>query len=211
MSTIYEEILGIKVNPRIYAQMWRCHYEVCKGGCCYKDTTEAYLLGGELLRKEHQLLKKLCKESITFKESLSYLPPEQYELIRSGKCCSSVRGRYFTSLLDDGRCCFVDMVNGKCSLKNEGSAVNIPVHCQLFPLIWEEEILDFSDERFFCEDSEVYGITTGTYVIEFCGDAICRMFGNDFFNALVNRAYERRIDMGLPTTSTPDTAIPVPF
>lgn len=210
MSKVYEEIQGIKVNPRIYIQMWRCNYEKCQGGCCWKDTTEAYFLGGELLKTEAHYLKKFCKYKGLLYEQLAYLPLDQLEVIETGGVLTK-GGRHFTKLLDDGRCCFVDMEHGRCALKQPGSALDIPIHCQLFPLVWEDKVLDFSDERYFCEDSEAYGIKTGTYVIEFCEQAIRRMFRDDFFNALLLRAYDYRRGFGLPIESAKDSDVPPLF
>ena len=202
-----EVIEGVKVNTRIYAQSWRCNYTKCQGGCCWKDTTEAYFLGGELIHKEAQYLKESCKHEGLMYKQLSYLPTDQLEVIETGGVLTN-GGRHFTKLLDDGRCCFVDMANGRCAFMQPGSAMDIPVHCQLFPLIWEDKVLDFSDERYFCEDSLEYGLSTGTYVIEFCEKAIRRMFGHVFYNSLILKAYGYRRSIGVPIVSR-DSEIPI--
>lgn len=182
------EIQGIKVDIRIFKTYFVCDYAVCKGACCHTKLKGVELNVGRLTyleAKEIQEKEDFLRTEITYKGK----KPLFY---------TDIDGQYTT--LINGVCVFADMKNNRCFLKDThsqgGISFAIPMYCHLYPLdyqVVEGKPTLYMSELFKeqCKAAYKKGKKEQTLVFMFLKEPIIRMFGDSFYNRLLE--YHRKM------------------
>lgn len=182
----YTEIDGIQVDSKVFTAMFACDYEKCKGACCNQPIHDVELNGGELTDCE-------AAEILYNKDEIASLC--------YGYAASLVRERpvykdgetFYTRVFED-KCVLCNMKRGTCALKlakDKGiCGVDIPLSCQLYPILWEAfptyERLSVGDifDKDYCVHGYAKGKREKVYLLDFVKDALIRAFGEDFYTKL---------------------------
>lgn len=182
-------IRNVEVSLSIFNTYFACDYEACKGACCWAPS-EVMVNGGLLLKKE---AKELRGSILT-----PYVPEKYQKEQKEVPCYNSIGGAY-TPLDKEFVCMYCDLDGGTgCVLKKAHSegvlSFGIPVHCELYPLLYEKRngygSLTLSDLwADNCSKALVKGKEEKILVYQFCRTAIERLLGGKFYKAL--EAYHR--------------------
>ncbi len=174
------------VSNDIVGQQFVCNLKACKGACCIEGDM------GAPLEKEELLILDGIYESVK-----PFLTDEGIEAIeKQGKWTQNKDGEYFTPLINDGPCayiqytadgtvlCGIEMAykSGKCDFLK-------PISCHLYPIrvnhLPEQsfEALNY-DEWHICSAACTLGKDLKVRVYEFLKEPIIRKYGMDFYEEL---------------------------
>lgn len=117
------------------------------------------------------------------------------------KCTYKKNGEHYITCDKKGRCCL--QLSCGCALRvaQRMGAISYgnPIACDLYPLVVTQvgrvhlRVGHYYDEFHLCDSAYERGEREGTYLIDFCKEAIIRQFGETFFNKLQKRAHDYRI------------------
>lgn len=182
-ATRATKVGDIWVDNRIFTTKFCCDYEVCKGACCNQPLEGVSLSGGSLSNKE-------AAEILYHRRALSLLCEKEDQQIVLEQPVVKEEGLFYTTLRKD-KCVLCNMKQGGCSLKVAKvkgiTDVGIPLSCQLYPIIVDEdftslELSDLFDS--FCKCAYEKGEREGVYLIDFLKVPLIRGFGELFFEKL---------------------------
>lgn len=129
----YVEIDGIQVDSKIFTVKFCCDYEKCKGACCNQPLPGVELNGGALSDYD-------AAEILYHRRALSFLCDENDRQVAVEQPVYKDEGTFYTTLKKD-KCVFCSMQKGTCALKiakdKKIADVDIPLSCQLYPILWE--------------------------------------------------------------------------
>lgn len=192
-------IQDILVDEKVFTTKFSCDYAVCQGACCWKGLEGVDTVGGALLDEEGE-------ELIDKQKALLDFVPECYKDTVKKSPVESICNRYVTPL-KEGSCVYCDKTAKTCALKPAFAAgvlsFDIPVHCHLYPLASElnedgEHVLSVSDLwDDFCKEGYAKGERENTPIIHFCKEALLRMYGEEFYDALEQKRLEYDSNMGV--------------
>ncbi|AFN74365.1 hypothetical protein MROS_1126 [Melioribacter roseus P3M-2] len=172
------EIDNVIINKEIIETKFTCDLNKCKGACCTMESK----YGAPLLEEEIEIIGKNLE---IIKE---FLPPEHIEAIDREGFWFQEHGEFMTRSLNDRACVFVVHENdiALCGIERAYKAGKIdfvkPVSCHLFPI----RISNFGGpvlryEKYEeCLPALTKGKETSTTIIEFCREALARVFGSDW-------------------------------
>lgn len=185
MST-YIEIDGLQVDTKILTAKFCCDYEKCKGACCNQPLPGLDLNGGALSDYD-------AAEILYHRKSLSLLCDEDDRQLALEHPVSKGQYNFFTTLKED-KCVFCSMKKGTCVLKiakeQNIADIDIPLSCQLYPILWEEFTTyeRLRVENIFDQDYCVHGYEKGdrenVFLLDFLKVPLVRGFGQEFFSKL---------------------------
>ena len=181
----YTEIDGVQVDSKIFTSMFCCDYLVCKGACCHQPMPDEDLTGGELLDSE-------ASDILFYRKDLAQLCERGDALVVEQTPVAKYGGTFYTNLRKD-KCVFCNMEAGTCVLKiakERGmDALDIPISCQLYPILWEEttthtrlSIGDTFDS--YCKTAYEKGKREKVFLLDFLRIPLIRAFGEDFYDKL---------------------------
>lgn len=183
MNTII--VNNIQVDIRILTAKFSCDYEKCKGACCYQPVEGVEMTGGELLDYE-------ASDILYHRKDIAPLCDEEDRKLVAEQPVEKFLGKYYTTLQKD-KCVLCSFSKSTCilkALKGKISGLDIPLHCQLYPILWvycdDYERLELGDifDKNYCVHAYEKGKREDVYLIDFLKNAIIRGFGIDFFNGL---------------------------
>ena len=129
----YVEIDGIQIDSKIFTAKFCCDYEKCKGACCYQHIPGVELNGGALSDYD-------AAEILYHRRALSLLCDKDDQQVALEQPVSKDGGNFYTTLRKE-KCVFSSMCKGTCVLKiakdNKIADIDIPLSCQLYPIVWE--------------------------------------------------------------------------
>ncbi len=173
---------NVLINPEVTTTHFACDLSKCKGACCTLESD----FGAPLELKEIEILEDILP---IVKE---YLPLEHKEEIEFNGFYERKFGEYLTRSVNRRACVFVYYENGiaKCGIEKvfiEGKTnFRKPISCHLFPIRISKfggDILryeKFSDCKPALENGKKLNIT----ILDFCRNALQRLYGNNWFNKL---------------------------
>lgn len=180
------KIDGIYVDERILTAKFCCDYEKCKGACCSQPLPGVELNGGALSAYD-------AAEILYHRRALSTLCEDADKQVAIEHPVSKDGGVFYTTLRND-KCVFCNTQKGTCVLKiakeKHIADIDIPLSCQLYPILWVEyptyEALKLGDlyDAEYCIYAYEKGKREGIFLIDFLKDAIIRAFGKSFFYKL---------------------------
>lgn len=181
----YIEIDGIQVESKIFTAKFSCDYEKCKGACCNYELSDTELNGGALSDYE-------AAEILFHRKELSLLCDKGDQQLAEEHPISKDGGNFYTTLKKE-KCVFCSMCKGTCVLKTAKDKkigdVDIPLSCQLYPIVWEVyptyerlRIENIYDEICVCGYEK--GKRENTYLLDFMKDPLIRGFGEEFYSKL---------------------------
>jgi len=186
------EIDDIAIDPTVPSLRFRCDVVRCKGACCtIPGGRGAPLLDSEI----DEIGKALPAVS-------NHLSPEHREAISAQGFFEGIPGSYFTTCIGREACVFVIQENGiaKCGLEyaylRGETSWRKPLSCHLFPIRIDrgrQERIRF-EYLADCEPAYDHGATTGTYLSDFLGEALTRVYGKEWMKRFAELCYIERTD-----------------
>ena len=180
---------GIYVDEKILTAKFCCDYEKCKGACCNQPLPGVELNGGALSDYD-------TAEILYHRRALSTLCDAEDRETAIEQPVSKDGGTFYTTLHNE-KCVFCSLKQGTCVLKiakeKHIADIDIPLSCQLYPILWVEyptyEALKLGDlyDAEYCIYAYEKGKREGIFLIDFLKDAIIRAFGKSFFYKLKER------------------------
>lgn len=179
MGRKFYEIDDVILNPELLNQKFTCDLEKCKGACC---TMESEF--GAPLRQEE--IDKINGKLHVIKE---YLPKRHIDEIETSGFWEDKFDQLMTGSIDNKACVFVYYDNGiaRCGIEKayEDEKINFrkPISCHLFPIRitnFGGDILRY-EEYSECKPALEKGKETNLTVLEFCQDALSRLYGTNWF------------------------------
>lgn len=176
------DIDDVIVNREIIETKFKCDLSKCKGACCTMESK----YGAPLLEEEIEIISKYIDIIKDF------LPDEHVEVIEREGFWFEEHGEFMTKSLNNRACVFVVYENdiAFCGIEKAFKAGKIdfikPVSCHLFPI----RISNFGGpvlryEKYEeCLPALSKGKETSTTIIEFCREALTRVFGSDWLSKL---------------------------
>ena len=183
---------NVLVDDKMLTAKFSCDYEKCKGACCNKPVSGVGLLGGALSDCDAAAILYHRKE-------LSLLCDKEEQAMTNDHPVSMFNGNFYTTL-HDSKCVLCSMDKGTCVLKIAKkigmSAIDIPLSCQLYPLLWEvdatgAETLTIGDIFEDCKYGYEKGEKDNVYLIDFLKIPIIRGFGTSFYDKLKKEQAKR--------------------
>lgn len=182
----YTEIDGIQVDSKILTAKFCCDYEKCKGACCNQPLPGVELNGGALSDYD-------AAEILYHRKALSFLCDEEDRQVAMEQPVSKDDEAFYTTLKKD-KCVFCSMQKGICVLKiakdKKIADVDIPLSCQLYPILWEVyptyerlRIGDIFDEK-YCIHGYEKGKRENIYLLDFLKVPLIRGLGEEFYSKL---------------------------
>ena len=172
----------VLVRKEILTTPFLCDLEKCKGGCCTIESDYGAPLTEEEIAEIEKILH-IVKE---------YLPENHLRRIEEGGFFDKIDGELMTSSFENRACVFVyfDGDIAKCAIEKayfDGKVgFRKPVSCHLFPIRVAKfggDILRY--EKFKeCDSAIANGIENNSKIVDCCGDALKRLYGNDWFISL---------------------------
>lgn len=181
----YVEIDGIQVDSKIFTAKFCCDYTKCKGACCYIPIPDVELNGGALSDYE-------AAEILFNRKEISSLCDKEDQQLAEEQPVSKYEDTFYTTLRE-GKCVFSSMCKGTCALKiakdEKIGNVDIPLSCQLYPIVWEvyptyeclrvENIFDM-----ICICGYEKGEQKGIFMLDFLKAPLIRSLGEEFYSKL---------------------------
>lgn len=181
MKKFYTTVNKLNVDNRLFTAKFCCDYEKCKGACCYQPLSDTELNGGQLSDYE-------AADILFYRKQLSSLCEEECQQMTLEQPVSKDGDTFYTTLQKE-RCVFCDLKKGICVLKiakKSIPSIDIPLSCQLYPLIWSAfpsyeqlQIGDIYDE--YCVHGYEKGEIENIFMLDFLRPPLVRAFGEDFF------------------------------
>ena len=173
---------NILINPEITTTHFACDLSKCKGACCTFESD----FGAPLELNEIEIIKEnlpIVKE---------YLPAEHKNEIEMNGFYERKFGEYLTKSYKRRACVFVYYENGiaKCGIEKAFFDGKIkfrkPISCHLFPIRISKfggDVLRY--EKFDgCKSAIENGKKLNLSILDFCKDALQRLYGTNWFNKL---------------------------
>ncbi len=161
-----------------------CNLSVCKGACCVEGDSGAPLENSEI---------ETIKENIHIIEK--YLPEKSKKLINESYFYYiDSENDKVTQLNQNKECVFVYFEEdiAKCAIEtaynNDKIPIKKPISCHLYPIRVKKYPLFFALNYHswdICISARTQGQIKNIYVYDFCKDALCRKFGKDWYNKLM--------------------------
>lgn len=181
----YIEVDGIQVDFRIFTAKFCCDYEKCKGACCNQPIPGIGLIGAAIT-------DYYAAEILYHRGVLSLLCDEDDMQVALEQPVSKEGNAFYTTLKKD-KCVFCSMKKETCVLKiakdKKIANVDIPLSCQLYPILWEElpnyerlRIGDTFDE--YCVHGYEKGKRENVYLLDFLKAPLVRGLGEEFYSKL---------------------------
>lgn len=186
------KIDNILVDDKVFTTKFSCDYEKCKGACCNKPVPGVELLGGALSEYD-------AAEILLHRKDISLLCDKEDQDIVCDRPVSKFNNSFYTTLHKD-KCVLCNMKKGTCALKIAkylGVAdIDIPLSCQLYPILWEvdtDDVESFTVGDIFsdCKYGYAKGEKENTYLIDFLKVPIIRGLGENFYNKLKEEQAKR--------------------
>lgn len=174
------EVDDILINKEVLHTPFTCDLSKCKGACCTMESE----YGAPLVHIEIDVIKEILP---VLKD---YLPKEHWDLIEESGFWEEKEGQLMTKSLNKRACLFVYWDNdvAKCAIEKayfEGKVdFRKPISCHLFPIRVEDfggPVLRFENYK-DCGPAMEYGNETGISIIEFCKDALIRVYGEEWYS-----------------------------
>lgn len=181
------EVDNIMVNREVLSTRFTCDLSKCKGACCTMESD----YGAPLVHEEIDILNEIMP---VLEE---YIPAEHWEKIQESGFWEEKEGQLMTKSLNNRACLFVYWDNdiAKCGIEKAyfDKKVNFrkPISCHLFPIRVEYfggPVLRFENYK-DCAPALENGIKTQVKIIEFCEDALVRVYGQEWYDG-VKKAME---------------------
>lgn len=179
MGRKFYEIDDVILNPELLNQKFTCDLEKCKGACCTMESE----FGAPLTQEE---IDKINGKLHVIKE---YLPKRHIDEIETSGFWEDKFDQLMTGSIDNKACVFVYYDNGiaRCGIEKayEDEKINFrkPISCHLFPIRitnFGGDILRY-EEYSECKPALEKGKETNLTVLEFCQDALSRLYGTNWF------------------------------
>ena len=182
----YIDVLGIRVDSKMFTTKFVCDYEKCKGACCWEES--GFDTGGLLLYKEHKELLSKKEELKPYINKELKESHEQTPFLKSGK-------DYFTNTYKS-HCIYSSAERKTCILKlaHKDGVINfdIPMHCGTYPAeLFRRngkqhiKVLDIWDEH--CYPAYIKGEKENTPLFRFLKDKLVKLFSEEFYQALESK------------------------
>lgn len=180
MRRKFIEVDGVLVNPEVHTKNFCCDLSKCKGACCTIESE----YGAPLTEAEVKSITELLPEISSYmkKSSLEYIEKEGF--------CEEKEGELLTKSIDNKDCVFVYYEGdvAKCAMEKayfDGKiSFRKPVSCHLFPIrvsSFGGPVLRY-EEYPVCDCAVSLGKKqNGPLIVDFCSDALKRLFGEDWF------------------------------
>ncbi len=176
------EVDNVLINREVLDIRFTCDLSQCKGACCTMESD----YGAPLVHEEIDILNEILP---VLKD---YIPGEHWEEIEKSGYWEEQEGQLMTKSLDNKACLFVYWDNGvaKCAIEKAyfDKIVDFrkPISCHLFPIRVEDfggPVLRFENYK-DCGPALEYGMETQIRIIEFCKDALIRIYGEEWFEGV---------------------------
>jgi hypothetical protein len=164
-----------------------CDTEACKGACCVEGDSGAPLDISEIneIQKNIHIIEK-------------YLSEKSKKLISElGFYYTDNDNDKVTQLHHNKECVFVFFENNiaKCAIEkayyNDKISIQKPISCHLYPIRIKQYHL-FTAINYhswdICHPARSKGKKNNIFVFEFCKDALCKKFGNNWYKKLLQAA-----------------------
>lgn len=180
MNHDFIEIDNIAISAEILEKNFTCDLAKCKGACCTMESE----FGAPITEDEIKLIEKYLP---VIKE---YLPKAHIKEIEKNGFWFRKYGDIMTRSINNRECVFVyfDGDIAKCGIEkafNDGRIdFQKPVSCHLFPIRVSHfggPVLRY-EKYSDCEPAVAKGSKTKIKIIDFCGSALERAFGTEWFN-----------------------------
>ncbi|MEW6507732.1 MAG: DUF3109 family protein [Bacteroidota bacterium] len=182
MEAEFLEIDAVMINTELMELKFSCDLEKCKGACCTMESE----FGAPITQEEIEIIDRILP---VVKE---YLPGEHVNEINKNGFWINRFDQFMTRSLNNRACVFVVFENeiAKCGIEKafcDGKVDFVkPISCHLFPIRINKfggDVIRFEkyDE---CSPALLKGIKKGTTVIDFCRDALERLYGREWFSKL---------------------------
>lgn len=180
------QIGDVLVSEEVFTEFFACNYASCKGICCIEGDAGAPLKEKEIAEIEYEynnFSTLMSDEGRKAAESSGF-----FEMDRDGDLVTPVvkgRGECAYSMTgESGEClCAIEkcFLEGKCRFRK-------PVSCQLYPIRVTEfpgggQALNVHHWD-ICKDAFSNGAAKGIRVYRFLKDALTRVYGSEFYEAL---------------------------
>ncbi len=173
------------VSLDIVDKKFACNVQQCKGACCVEGDSGAPLDNEEIDNIQAYLSRI---EMFLTEESKKYIKEHGFYYIDSD-------GDKVTQLLHNKECVFTFFLNdiAFCAIewayRKNIIPFNKPLSCRLYP-IRIEKYKTFTAVNFhswdICQSAISKGETEGISVYEFCKEALCEKFGDNWYQQLLN-------------------------
>lgn len=181
----YIEINNIRVESKIFVAKFCCDYDKCKGACCNQPLSDVELLGGAVSDYD-------AAEILLHRKALSLLCDEDDQQVALEQPISKYDGQFYTTLKKD-KCVFCSLQRETCMLKvakeMRVADIDIPLSCQLYPLLWEiyptfERLCIGDTFDKYCTYGYKKGTRENVFLLDFLRVPLIRGFGEDFYAKL---------------------------
>lgn len=172
------------VSLDVIEKKFSCDVHQCKGACCVEGDSGAPLENEEITNIQAYLPKI---EVYLTEESKKYIKEHGFYYVDSD-------GDKVTQLLKNKECVFTCFQDGVafCAIerayRNNDIPFNKPLSCRLYP-IRIENYKTFTAVNFhswdICRPAIVKGKSERIAVYEFCRDALCEKFGDEWYQKLL--------------------------
>lgn len=180
MRRTFIEIDDIILNPEIIETKFTCDLDKCKGACCTMESEFGAPVTVNEIKKIEGIVNKVKK----------YLPERHIKEIEENGFWENKYDQSMTRSINNRECVFVyyDGDVAKCGIEkayiNGEVKFRKPISCHLFPIRVSEfggDVLRF-EEYSECGPALEKGLETDLTVLEFCKDALKRLYGGEWFN-----------------------------
>ncbi len=178
MVTVEEVLVSKEIEDSHFA----CDLNKCKGACCTLESNFGAPLLEEEIGQIDEILPVVKK----------YLPGEHVKEIEKNGFYERNDGELMTKSVGKKACVFVFYENGiaRCGIEKAyfNNEINFrkPLSCHLFPIRISKfggDVLRY--EKFNeCQPAVINGMEKEIKLVDFCGDALQRAFGREWFSKL---------------------------
>jgi len=177
-------INDVLVRDEIVEIPFSCDLKKCKGACCTLESE----LGAPVNKDEIEEIKKILPDI------KKYLTQTNIDEIEKNGFYEMKDGEILITSVNNHDCVFsfYDSTVAKCAIERAyfDSKVEFrkPISCHLFPI----RVTDFSGdvlryEKFSeCAPALEKGKEENITIVEFCKDSLIRLYGEDWYNKLMN-------------------------
>ena len=179
MDTDFIQIDNIVLNSEIVSSNFTCDLAKCKGACCIMESPYGAPITKDEIRELQEVLSTV----------LEYLPKQHVAEIEKKGFWVKQQDELMTRSINNRACVFVyfDGDIAKCAIerafKDGKINSNKPVSCHLFPIRisnFAGPVLRYEKYR-ECQPAVEKGKKTLIKVIDFCKDALERLYGKEWF------------------------------
>lgn len=180
MNPEFIEVDGVFINKEIVGFNFTCDLSKCKGACCTMESE----FGAPITEKEIEEIDNILPIV------LKYLPQGHKAIIEKEGFWVNRNDELMTRSLNNRACVFVtwDGDIAKCGIERafrDGKIDFIkPISCHLFPIRISNfggDVLRF-EKYSDCQPALEKGNTTQIKILDFCGVALERKYGKEWFN-----------------------------